>query len=147
VAACEEGPDAVVDIATLTGAQMVALGARTFGIMGDEALRTAVAEAARGAGEDGWPMPLPEHLRPSLDSKVADLKNIGDKNGGMLVAAIFLREFVGGGDGARVPWAHVDIAGPSFNEGSPYGYTPAEGTGAGVRTLVRLLEDAVADRG
>jgi leucyl aminopeptidase len=147
VAACEEAPDAVVDIATLTGAQMVALGARTFGIMGDETVRTAVAEAARAAGEDGWPMPLPEHLRPSLDSKVADLKNIGDKNGGMLVAGIFLREFVGGGDGARVPWAHVDIAGPSFNEGSPYGYTPAEGTGAGVRTLVRLLEDAVTDRG
>jgi leucyl aminopeptidase len=115
--------------------------------MGDETLRTAVAEAARGAGEDGWPMPLPEHLRPSLDSKVADLKNIGDKNGGMLVAGIFLREFVGGDDGARVPWAHMDIAGPSFNEGSPYGYTPTEGTGAGVRTLVRLLEDAVAGRG
>ncbi|MUN64147.1 leucyl aminopeptidase [Kocuria sediminis] len=147
VAACEEAPDAVVDIATLTGAQMVALGSRTFGIMGDDALRAAVADAARAAGEDGWPMPLPEHLRPSLDSKVADLKNIGDKNGGMLVAGLFLREFVGGPDGARVPWAHVDIAGPSFNEGSPYGYTPAEGTGAGVRTLVRLLEDSAAARG
>ncbi|HST73150.1 leucyl aminopeptidase [Kocuria sp.] len=147
VAACEEAPDAVVDIATLTGAQMVALGTRTSGVMGDESLRTAVAEAARGAGEDAWPMPLPEHLRASLDSKVADLKNVGDKHGGMLVAGLFLREFVAGADGARVPWAHIDIAGPSFNESSPYGYTPAEGTGAGVRTLVRLLENAAADRG
>ncbi|MFI7482669.1 leucyl aminopeptidase [Kocuria sp. M1R5S2] len=147
VAACEERPDAVVDIATLTGAQLAALGTRTFGIMGDDAVRGAVADAARAAGEAGWPMPLPDHLRPSLDSKVADLKNIGDKHGGMLVAGLFLREFVGAADGSRVPWAHVDIAGPSFNEGSPYGYTPAEGTGAGVRTLVRLLEDAAAGRG
>ena len=92
-------------------------------------------------------MPLPEHLRSSLDSKVADLKNVGDKHGGMLVAGLFLREFVAGADGARVPWAHIDIAGPSFNESSPYGYTPAEGTGTGVRTLVRLLENAAADRG
>jgi leucyl aminopeptidase len=147
VAACEEGPDAVVDIATLTGAQLVALGARTAGVMGDEELRTAVVDAARSAGEDAWAMPLPEHLRASLDSKVADLKNVGDKHGGMLVAALFLREFVADAGSTRVPWAHVDIAGPSFNESAPYGYTPAEGTGAGVRTLVRLLENAAAGRG
>ncbi|MCD1144097.1 leucyl aminopeptidase [Kocuria sp. LUK] len=147
VAACEEGPDAVVDIATLTGAQMVALGTRTAGVMGDDDLRSAVVDAARAAGEDAWPMPLPEHLRASLDSKVADLKNIGDKHGGMLVAGLFLREFAGGTGDTRIPWAHIDIAGPSFNESSPWGYTPAEGTGAGVRTLVRLLEDTAARRG
>ena len=89
------------------------------------------------------------HLdHPTADAVIADLlQHDWVRWGGGLMAAAFLREFVGGGDGARVPWAHVDIAGPSFNEGSPYGYTPAEGTGAGVRTLLRLLEDAAADRG
>ena len=86
-------------------------------------------------------MPLPEHLRASLNSNVADIKNMGDKHGGMLVAGLFLREFVPGPDGARVPWAHVDIAGPSFNESGPWGYTPKEGTGFGVRTLLGVAED------
>nr|WP_016996494.1 hypothetical protein [Kocuria atrinae] len=86
-------------------------------------------------------MPLPEHLRPSLNSNVADIKNMGDKYGGMLVAGLFLREFVPEIKGNRVPWAHVDIAGPSFNEGSPWGYTPKEGTGFGVRTLLNVAEN------
>ena len=137
-AAGQENPDLLVDIATLTGAQMAALGVRTAGIMGDDAARDLVLDAAARAGEPAWPMPLPEHLRPSLDSFVADLKNMGDKFGGMLVAGLFLREFVPEHSGRRVPWAHIDIAGPSFNESQPWGYTPREGTGFGVRTMLAL---------
>jgi leucyl aminopeptidase len=86
-------------------------------------------------------MPLPEELRKGLDSKVADLANVAaERDGGMLVAGLFLREFVP--DGAR--WAHLDIAGPSFHEGEPYGYIAKGGTGAGVRTLVQIVQD-VAD--
>lgn len=140
-AAGQEDPDLLVDIATLTGAQMVALGTRTAGVMGDEAARDMVSEAASAVGEATWTMPLPEHMRASLNSNVADLKNIGDKHGGMLVAGLFLREFVPEIKGNRVPWAHVDIAGPSFNEGSPWGYTPKEGTGFGVRTLLNVAEN------
>ncbi|HEY3437590.1 MAG TPA: leucyl aminopeptidase, partial [Actinotalea sp.] len=91
------------------------------------------------AGEQFWPMPLPTELRASLKSQVADLANIGDRFGGMLVAGIFLREFVG-----STPWAHLDVAGPAFNEGSAHGYTPVGGTGVGVRTLLALLEGTPA---
>lgn len=139
-AAGQENPDLLVDIATLTGAQMVALGTRTAGVMGDPGARDAVLAAASDVGEAAWAMPLPDHLRPSLDSTVADLKNIGDKHGGMLVAALFLREFVPEAEGSRVPWAHVDIAGPSFNEGGAWGHTPKGATGFGVRTLLATVE-------
>lgn len=135
VAACEEKPDAVIDIATLTGAQVVALGPRVSAVMGSEDVRGEVVAAAETAGEQFWPMPLPVELRASLDSKVADLANIGDRFGGMLVAGLFLKEFVG-----STPWAHLDIAGPAFNEQKPHGYTPVGGTGVGVRTLLQLLE-------
>ncbi len=135
VAAVEEGPDLVLDIATLTGAQMVALGNRVSAVMGTDAARAEVVTAAQEAGEQFWPMPLPADLRAGLKSKVADLANIGDRFGGMLTAGIFLQEFVG-----STPWAHLDIAGPAFNERTPHGYTPVGGTGVGVRTLVRLLE-------
>jgi len=134
-AAVEERPDAVVDIATLTGAQMVALGSRVSAVMGTDTLRGQVVAAATAAGEQFWPMPLPAELRSSLKSTVADLANIGDRNGGMLVAGLFLQEFVG-----DTPWAHLDIAGPAFNEGQAWGYTPTGGTGVGVRTLLTLLE-------
>ena len=134
--AIEEHPSVVIDIATLTGAQGMALGTRTSGVMGDDAIRTEVVAAADAIFEDMWPMPLPAHLRESIDSKVADLKNIGDpKGGGMLSAGLFLKEFVG-----DTPWAHLDIARPAFNEGSAYGYTVPGGTGAGVRTLLQFLE-------
>ncbi|GMA31501.1 leucyl aminopeptidase [Litorihabitans aurantiacus] len=132
-------PDAVIDIATLTGAQMVALGARTTGVMGDDGVRDAVVAAAGEAGEASWAMPLPEELREGLDSPIADLANIGGKFGGMLTAAVFLKEFTG-----STPWAHLDIAGPSFNEGKPWGYTGKGGTGAGVRTLLTYLENVAA---
>ncbi len=133
----ESTPDAIVDIATLTGAQMVALGARVAGIMAnDDAFRDRVRAAADTAGEAAWPMPLPEDLRPQLESAVADLSHKGERWGGMLTAGLFLGEFVTEG----TPWAHVDIAGPSFNEGSPWGYTPKGGTGFGVATLLSLVE-------
>lgn len=145
VAASQEFPDVIIDVATLTGAQVVALGHRTAGVMGDEGVSAALKAAADRAGELIWPMPLPEELRPSLDSPVADMANIGERMGGMMTAAVFLQEFIGKGkDGVTIPWAHLDIAGPAFNEGSPYGYTPKQGTGMAVRTLVAYVEDVVA---
>ncbi|MEU2713919.1 leucyl aminopeptidase [Streptomyces sp. NPDC007205] len=136
-AASQENPDAIVDVATLTGAMMLALGSRTFGVMAnDDAFRSAVFEAAEEVGEPAWPMPLPEHLRKGMESQVADIANMGERMGGGLVAGLFLREFVGEG----ITWAHLDIAGPAFNEGGPFGYTPKGGTGSAVRTLVRLAE-------
>jgi leucyl aminopeptidase len=134
-----DGPDLVVDVATLTGAQSVALGNRVSGVMGSsDSVAAAVAAAAQRAGEATWPMPMPEDLRRGLDSAVADIANVtSDRAGGMLVAAHFLREFAPPG----VPWAHLDIAGPAYNDGSPYGYTPKGGTGASVRTLVQVAQD------
>ncbi|UFU04847.1 leucyl aminopeptidase [Ruania halotolerans] len=134
VAATEEGPDAVIDIATLTGAQMVALGNQVSAVMGSEDVRTDVVAAAGRAGEQFWPMPLPDELRASMNTPMADIANIGDRFGGMLVAGLFLREFVG-----ETPWAHLDIAGPAFNDGAPRHYVPKGGTGVGVRTLVEML--------
>jgi leucyl aminopeptidase len=138
----QDSPDLLVDVATLTGAQVVALGTRTAGVMGnDDAVRDGVVDAARRAGEQAWPMPLPAELRKGLDSTVADVKNVAaERWGGMLTAGLFLQEFVP--DGVR--WAHVDIAGPAFHEGEPYGYTPKGGTGAAVRMLVQVALD-VAD--
>ena len=135
VAAIEEKPDVVLDIATLTGAQIVALGNRVSAVMGSEAVRDEVLAGARTAGEAFWPMPLPDDLRPGLDSKVADLANIGGRPGGMLSAGLFLKEFVG-----ETPWAHLDIAGPAFNAAAAHGYTPVGGTGLGVRTLLAFVE-------
>jgi leucyl aminopeptidase len=139
-----DSPDLVVDIATLTGAQSVALGRRTAGVMAnDDAVRDGIVASSRRAGEAFWPMPLPDELRDGLDSDVADLANVSpDRSGGMLVGGLFLREFVP--EGTR--WAHLDIAGPAFNEEGPHGYTPKGGTGAAVRTLVQIAEDVAAGR-
>jgi leucyl aminopeptidase len=138
----QDKPDLLVDVATLTGAQLVALGPRVAGVMGsDDEVAAEVADTARKAGEQAWAMPLPEELRKGLDSTVADIANVaGERFGGMLVAGLFLKEFVP--DGVR--WAHVDIAGPAFHEGEPYGYTAKGGTGAAVRMLVQVATD-VAD--
>jgi leucyl aminopeptidase len=139
-----DNPDLLVDIATLTGAATVALGRRTTGVMGSsEALAAEVAAVMRETGEPAWAMPLPEELRKGIDSPVADLANVaGDRNGGMLVAGLFLREFVPAG----VAWAHLDIAGPAFNEASAFGYTPKGGTGAAVRALVQIAAETAAGR-
>ncbi|GLW97118.1 putative cytosol aminopeptidase [Microtetraspora sp. NBRC 16547] len=143
--AAQDGPDLIVDVATLTGAQIVALGWRTSGVMAnDDALRDEVVEVAVAQGEAAWGMPLPEELRKGLDSPVADIANLNpDRWGAMLAAGIFLREFVP--DGVR--WAHIDMAGPSFNKAEPYGYTPKGGTGAITRTLVALAERYAGDSG
>ncbi|MFI7100515.1 leucyl aminopeptidase [Streptomyces sp. NPDC050161] len=135
--ASEESPDAIVDVATLTGAMVLALGNRTFGIMAnDEAFRTTIHEISEEVGEQSWPMPMPAELRKGMDSTVADIANMGERMGGGLVAGLFLKEFVGEG----ITWAHLDIAGPAFHEGAPFGYTHKGGTGSAVRTLVRLAE-------
>jgi leucyl aminopeptidase len=141
VRATRDEPDYLIETSTLTGAQLVALGSRTMGIMGSEAFRDRVAELARETGEGGWAMPLPEELREGLDSQVADIANVaGDRFGGMLVAGHYLKEFIPEG----LPWAHLDIAGPAFNTGKPYGYTAPGGTGVPVRTLIAVLEDIAA---
>lgn len=134
--ASESTPDAIVDVATLTGAQVIALADTAAVMANDDAFRTRVLEAAGSAGEAVWPMPLPKELRPGLDSVNADLAHKGGPEGGMLTAGIFLGEFVGAG----IPWSHLDIAGPAFNEKGPVGYTPKGGTGFAVRTLVSLVE-------
>jgi leucyl aminopeptidase len=132
----EKSPDLIIDIATLTGAQVVALGTRVAAVMAnDEELRAGVLAAAELAGEPLWPMPLPEELRAKLDTPVADIAHKGDRDGGMLTAGLFLREFVR--DGIR--WAHLDIAGPAFNTDSPTGTIPKGGTGYGVTTLIEFL--------
>ncbi len=145
--AVESGADAILDIATLTGACMVALGPRVAGVMSnDEGVNERVFAAASAAGEAMWPLPLPDDLRPKLDSQTADLQHKGDQWGGALTAGLFLREFVARTDADPVPWAHLDIAGPSFNEGAPYGSTPKGGTGFGMTTLLTFAEQAGTPR-
>lgn len=143
VRAGEDEPDLIIDVATLTGAQLVALGTRTAAIMAnDDTARDLVIRAADRAGEAAWPMPLPEELRKGLDSAVADIANVsGDRWGSMLTAGVFLKEFVPEG----MPWVHLDIAGPAWHKGEPYGYTPKGGTGMAVRTLVQIVEDIAAE--
>ena len=141
--ASEESPDYIVDVATLTGAATVALGNRYAGLMGDEKAIKKVQDAAATSGELVWHMPLPDELRPLLNSDVADIANvkIGNRAGGMLIAGLFLREFVGT-EGKNAPsWAHLDIAGPANNDGAAYGHTPKGATGVTVRTLVQLARD------
>jgi leucyl aminopeptidase len=131
--ALADEPDYLIEASTLTGAQITALGMRMIGAMGEPTWRDAVVAAGQQAGEGVWAMPLPDELRPMLDSPVADLANVpSDRWASMLVAGRFLADFVPEG----VPWVHLDIAGPAFNSGSPYGYTPKGGTGAGVRTVI-----------
>jgi len=142
VRACEDSPDYLIDTATLTGAQVVALGNRTPGVMGTDAFRDRVAGISQSVGEGGWAMPLPEELRADLDSPIADLANItGNRWAGMLAAAVFLQEFVADG----VQWAHIDVAGPAYNTGSAHGYTGKGGTGVPVRTMIAALEDIAAN--
>ena len=131
------GLDGIIDVATLTGAQVVALGSRTSAVMtNDENFSGQFLTAANIAGESFWPMPLPVELRASLDSPIADLANIGDRMGGMLVAGLFLKEFID----PQTPWLHLDIAGPAFNEKTAHGYTPVGGTGIALRSLLCLAE-------
>jgi leucyl aminopeptidase len=138
VRACEDKPDYLIETSTLTGAQTVALGTRTPGVMGSDEFRDRVAAISQRVGENAWPMPLPDELKDELKSTVADLANVsGQRFAGMLVAGTYLREFVADG----VAWAHIDIAGPAYNTASPWGYTPKGGTGVPTRTMFAVLED------
>ena len=136
--ASEAKPDAIIDLATLTGACMVALGNEYAGLMGTDAdLANQLLRASEETGEDIWQLPLPGSYRSQLDSEVADMKNIGSgPYGGAITAGLFLKEFVA----EDIPWAHLDIAGPAFAD-APWGIHPKGGTGFGVRLLLRFIED------
>lgn len=136
VRAGEDGPDMIVDVATLTGACVVALGERIGGLMAsDDQTADHILDAAEAAGEAFWQLPIPEDALESLSSDVADLRSAAtSRNGGAILAAAFLRSFVPAG----TPWAHLDIAGPAWNDKVAHDYVPKGATGAGVRTLVAL---------
>jgi leucyl aminopeptidase len=143
--ASESYPDLIVDVATLTGAQRVALGTRYAGLMGDDSSVDALLKATKVAGEFAWPMPFPEELRALLNSDIADLMNarVGNPSGGMLVGGLFLKEFVGKKSKTSdelISWVHLDLAGPADNDGPGYGYIPKGATGSYVRSLVALAE-------
>lgn len=145
-AASETRPGYIVDIATLTGAQIVALGYRTVGVMGDPVVTSKLLVAASIASESLWEMPINGELRQELKSRVADMTNLTSKAGAMMGAAQFLSEFIGNQlDGSRIPWAHLDIAGPAFNSFEPHGSTPTGGTGVMVRTLIEFLDKMAKD--
>jgi leucyl aminopeptidase len=136
--AVEAKPDRVLDLATLTGACMVALGTKVAGLFSnDDGFAQVVLEACRKTGERAWRMPLDDDYKEGLKSQVADLKNVGGKWGGAVTAAKFLQQFVG-----ETPWVHLDIAGPSWAD-SDAPTRDAGGTGCFVRTLVTLLESGV----
>lgn len=137
----EDNADLVVDIATLTGACMVALGHDTFGVFSDDdVVAAAVLDAAEAAGEAAWQLPIPPFVDDVLKSKVADMTSGGERLGGASVAAGFLRRFVD----TDTDWAHIDIAGPAFNEKGPKGHISEGGTGVGVRTLIELARSMQA---
>ncbi len=140
--AVQRKPDLIVDIATLTAHMSLALGEKMCGVMGDDATVEKVLAAAVAAGEEAWPMPIPEHMEERIrTSKIADLsQHDWIRWGGGLFAAAFLREFTGG-----LPWAHLDIAGPAFNKGGPAGHWTSGATGYGVATLVELARSLAAD--
>jgi leucyl aminopeptidase len=132
--AAEEAPDAIVDVATLTGPCIVALGEKVAGIFGDDDTTAALTEAARTSGELLWRLPIPDETREAVrtESKIADvLQHNWVRWGSALFAAAFLEEFIGG-----CPWAHLDIAGPAWNTGGPWGHVPSGATGYGIATLV-----------
>jgi leucyl aminopeptidase len=145
VKATEDEPDLIIDVATLTGACVVALGERVGGVLGnDEDLVERVKAAGDRAGEALWPLPIPEEMTEKVrnNSKVADLaQHNSERWGGTLYAAAFLQEFVG-----ENRWAHLDIAGPAFNDKAPHGYTPSGGTGIAVSTLVELAGELASGR-
>ena len=135
VKATEAKPDVILDVATLTGHMVLALGERIGGVMGSDDVVADVLAAGETAGEAHWPMPITDDLDERIrSSKVADLaQHDWIRWGGGLYAGAFLREFTAG-----LPWGHLDIAGPAFNSGGPYGHVTAGGTGFGVPTLVEF---------
>ncbi|MFL0792783.1 MAG: leucyl aminopeptidase, partial [Prochlorococcus sp.] len=135
VYACALKPDAIVDVATLTGACLIALGNEIAGLWSaDQALADGISTAAEEAGEGLWRMPLHSSYLKGLKSLLADLKNTGPRYGGSITAALFLKEFIDD----SIPWAHVDIAGTVWTEKGS-GINPPGATGYGVRLLVNWL--------
>jgi leucyl aminopeptidase len=130
-------PAAMIDLATLTGACVVALGSWTCGLFGNhDGLVDAIRRAGDATGERAWPMPLLDEHRDQMKSPVADLKNVsGSRDAGACTAAAFLSRFVG-----DVPWAHLDIAGTAYTS-KPGPCQPYGATGFGVRLLVQLLQE------
>jgi leucyl aminopeptidase len=134
--ASEDQPSSLVDVATLTSTIRMALGTRMSGLFcDDDDLRAGLLEAAEAAGEDMWHMPFYDSYESEIASDVADLRNRGTGSGGAIIAALFLRNFVGKG----IPWAHIDIAGTARAESST-DESPKGGTGIPTRTLLRWLE-------
>jgi leucyl aminopeptidase len=132
----KQRPSAIIDLATLTGACMVALGEEIAGVMANRPeLSEKILSAAKETGEKMWALPLETNYKQLIKSEVADVKNIGGKYGGALTAGLFLQEFVD----PQIPWAHIDIAGPAFAERPLNPYTQHGGTGFGVRTLLELV--------
>jgi leucyl aminopeptidase len=141
ILAAESKPDLIVDIATLTGAQRIALGDRVGAAFGTEREDVDLAVAAGAlAGERFWPMPLVDDYSHLIESEVADVKNTGGRYGGSITAALILKPFT---DGQR--WVHLDIAGPGRAE-TPYGWFTKGGTGFGTRTLIALAEIMASER-
>jgi len=144
VRAAQDDPDYLIETATLTGGQVVALGKRVAGLMGEPQLCERVRVAGDLVGEPAWPMPLPDDVRTGMDSEVADISQVNagmDRAGHMLQGGAFLAEFVPAG----LPWAHLDIAGPAYHTGEPTGYWSKGGTGVPIRTLLALIEDIAAN--
>jgi len=135
VYATRQKPDAIIDLATLTGACVVALGEEISGVMSNTpALANAILTAAASAGEKMWELPLEKNYRKLIQGDIGDIKNIGGRYGGALTAGLFLQEFVD-----KTPWAHLDIAGPAFAERDINAYEKKGATGHGVRTLLKYL--------
>lgn len=141
--ACEDNPDYLIETATLTGAQVVALGSRTAGVMGSDEFRDRVAEIGRTVGENAWAVPLLEEHDEEIKSMAADIRNINAKReGGMQFAGTYLSQFVTD----DVEWAHIDVAGPSWNGGSARGYTTPRATGVPARTIIAALQDIANEK-
>jgi leucyl aminopeptidase len=140
--AIEDEPDAIYDVATLTGGQLVALGRRTMGLMGTDEETERLRRLGEATGEPGWPMPFPEDIVKLMDSSIADVSQCATglkRDGHMVQGGIFLSKFVP----EELPWAHLDIAGPADSD-SAYGYIAKGATGRPLRTLVALLEEFAA---
>lgn len=134
IRAVEDRADVIIDLATLTGACVVALGSQVAGMFcNNQELSDALMECGKQSGEAFWPLPLVKDYKDEIKSSIADIKNIGGGSGGAIAGALFLEEFVG-----DTPWAHLDIAGPAFAD-RELPYSPRGGTGFGVRTLVRYV--------
>ncbi len=144
-AASAEHPDLIIDVATLTGAILLALGTRHTGVFGDDDAVAEIMAASEATAEPAWHMPMPEYLEGDLDSPIADMRNHnqGSRFGGSSFAAMFLRRFVGNtsdaDDAGRIPWVHLDVAGSATNDGAPHGFTDKGATGASVRSLIELV--------